>query len=51
MNLVITLARTIAFPTMINPNLALVRETFIRRGSVKKPIPYPSLDLTVEITI
>ena len=38
--------RTLAFPNMIKPYLALVSATFSLRGSFKKPIPDASFDLT-----
>jgi len=34
-----SLARILALPMRITPNLALVRATLRRRGSDKKPIP------------
>ena len=42
---------TFALPQIINPYLALVIVTFNLLGSVKKPIPIPSFDLTHEIII
>jgi hypothetical protein len=39
---------TLAFPKTTRPYLALVRATFSRRGSFRKPIPDASLLLTQE---
>jgi len=47
----VSLDKTLAFPKIIIPYLALVRVTFNLLGSVKKPIPSPSLDRTQEIKI
>ena len=38
--------RTFALPKMTRPYLALVRATFSRRGSLRKPMPEASLLLT-----
>lgn len=40
--------RTLAFPKMIRPYLALVRATLSLLGSLRKPMPEASLDLTQE---
>lgn len=40
--------KTLAFPKMIRPYFALVRATLSLLGSLRKPIPEASLDLTHE---
>jgi hypothetical protein len=49
--IIITLDKTLAFPQIISPYLALVRVTFNLLGSVRKPMPNPSLLLTQLIRI
>jgi len=45
------LACTLAFPMTIMPNLARVRATFNRRGSLRNPTPWCSFDLTHDNTM
>ena len=40
--------KTLAFPKIIRPYFALVKATFSLLGSLRKPIPEASLDLTQE---
>jgi len=42
---------TLAFPSTMMPNLALVRATFKRLGSLRNPTPWCSLDLTHDNTM